>query len=433
MNKILTSKLSLLNMPRRAYSGNPEIYNTIFDHYVKPGKHRVVGAWLLAVSASVFGIITIGGYTRLSKSGLSMVKWKPHGGWLPSTQEQWEQEFEEYKEYPEYKVTNKDIDVEYFKKIYFVEWFHRMIGRGIGVIFTGPMVYFWARGYFRYRMKMISTVLLGLGALQGGIGWWMVKSGLVDKTKTNEVDKTPRVSPYRLSVHAGFAYAIYGISIWNAFTLLRRPQEDFITLKNLVDHNLMRHKIRAAGLLLTAVYLTGFLVAGNAAGHSCNTFPKVGDDWFIKGKHFISDIPLWKNFTENKLVIQVIHRTLACGVGSLFLYNIVKLMGMNLTGRARFSLLLLSAVVLAQITIGIKVVHNSVPLELGSLHQVGAMTLLTATLFALHSCRRLDLRHMRNLFGKLKMENPELYRNMMKNAKSSTPEQVIKDLNKYRR
>jgi len=157
-------------------------------------------------------------------------------------------------------------------------------------------------------------MLLGLGALQGGIGWWMVKSGLVDKHKTKELDKTPRVSPYRLSIHAGFAYAIYSISLWQAFHLLRRPQEDFITLKNLSDHNFMRVRLRQGLLFLMLVYCTGFLVAGNAAGHSCNTFPKIGDEWFLKGKHLVSDIPLWKNFTENKLVVQVVHRTLACGI-----------------------------------------------------------------------------------------------------------------------
>ena len=347
-------KIGLKFLQKRNFNQRPVIIHNIHDFYVKSGKEKIVGAWLLAVSASVFGIVAIGGYTRLSKSGLSMVKWKPHGGWLPSTQEAWEKEFEEYKEYPEYQIMNKTMDVEGFKRIYFVEWFHRMIGRGIGLIFTGPMVYFWARGYFRYRLKVVSGILLGLGALQGGIGWWMVKSGLVDKHKTNEIDKTPRVSPYRLSIHAGFAYTIYGISIWNAFTLLRRPQEDFINLKNLMDHNIMRHKIRFATLLLLSVYLTGYLVAGNAAGHSCNTFPKVGEDWFIKKKHFISDIPLWRNFTENKLVIQVIHRTLACGVGSLFLYQIFKLLRLNLTSRARFSLVLLFAAVMAQGYIGMK-------------------------------------------------------------------------------
>lgn len=159
----------------------------------------------------MFSIIAIGGYTRLSKSGLSMVTWKPHMEKLPKTNEEWEKEFEHYKQFPEYKVMNQDMDVDGFKKIYFVEWFHRMIGRGIGVLFFVPMVYFWSRGFLRKRLKVVITGLFGLGAIQGGIGWWMVKSGLVDKNKTKEVDKAPRVSPYRLSVHAGTAYTIYSV------------------------------------------------------------------------------------------------------------------------------------------------------------------------------------------------------------------------------
>jgi heme a synthase len=382
---MLSKAANILRPSARKFSSRPIIVNTINDLYVLPGKEKIVGLWLLTVSASVFSIVVIGGYTRLSKSGLSMVKWKPHGGWLPRGEEAWNKEFEEYKEYPEYQVMNKDMDLDGFKRIYFVEWFHRMVGRSIGLIFTGPMIYFWARGYLKYRLKIMASLLLGLGALQGGIGWWMVKSGLVDKTKTNAVDKTPRVSPYRLSVHAGFAYAIYGIALWQAMHLLRRPQEDFINHTNILHHNIMRNKLRRGFLFLLAVYLTGYLVAGNAAGVACNTFPKVGPDWFIKSKHFNYDIPFWKNFTENKLVIQVIHRTLACGVATYFIYQITSMMKLNLIPRARYSILLLSLVLAAQVYIGIKVVHKSVPVELGSLHQVGAMTLLTASLIALHS------------------------------------------------
>ena len=144
-------------------------------------------------------------------------------------------------------------------------------------------------------------------ATQGLIGWWMVKSGLKDKNETKEVDKTPRVSPYRLMVHGGMAYTIYGITFYTALNLLRRPQEDFINLKNIREHNLLRKKLKGLTHLLALVYITGFLTAGNAAGYACNTFPKVGSDWWLKKKHLMSDIPLWKNLTENKLVVQVIH------------------------------------------------------------------------------------------------------------------------------
>ena len=113
-----------------------------------------------------------------------------------------------------------------------------MVGRTIGVLYAAPMLYFWRRGYFQRRMKIISSTVLAMYATQGLIGWWMVKSGLKDKNQTNEVDKTPRVSPYRLMVHGGMAYTIYGITFYTALNLLRRPQEDFINLKNIQHHNL---------------------------------------------------------------------------------------------------------------------------------------------------------------------------------------------------
>ena len=125
------------------------------------------------------------------------------------------------------------MDLTGFKYIFFWEWFHRIVGRSIGVIFFGPMVYFLARGYIQPRLKLTLMGLFGLGAVQGGVGWWMVKSGLVDKKNTTEVDKTPRVSPYRLTVHAGTAYFLYGVCFWQAMNVLRRPQEAVITLKNL--------------------------------------------------------------------------------------------------------------------------------------------------------------------------------------------------------
>lgn len=115
------------------------------------------------------------------------------------------------------------MDLEGFKRIYFVEWAHRIVARSIGLIFTGPLVYFWARGYLQPKMKKTLLGLLGFGALQGVIGWWMVKSGLVDKETTKELDKTPRVSPYRLMVHGYSAYIIFGVSLWLSMHMLRRP------------------------------------------------------------------------------------------------------------------------------------------------------------------------------------------------------------------
>ena len=130
-----------------------------------------------------------------------------------------------------------------FKYIFFWEWFHRIVGRSIGVIFFTPMIYFFARGYIQPRLRNTLVGMFALGGLQGGIGWWMVKSGLVDKKEPKEVDKTPRVSPYRLAVHAGNAYFLYGICLWQTMNVLRRPQEAVITLKNMTQNHLIRKSL----------------------------------------------------------------------------------------------------------------------------------------------------------------------------------------------
>lgn len=187
------------------------------------------------------------------------------------------------------------MDLSGFKYIFFWEWGHRMLGRSIGFTFFGPLVYFWARGYLQTRLKMTLCSLFALGGLQGAIGWWMVASGLVDKKDTTEVDKTPRVSPYRLAVHAGFAYSLYGVCFWQALTLLRRPHEAVVnSMEKLAANNAHSSVMRrAAHLIFPFVLLTGFFTAGTNAGTSCNTFPWVGTHWFYSSKHFMSDIPLW--------------------------------------------------------------------------------------------------------------------------------------------
>lgn len=151
----------------RGFKENPIIFNKINEFYVIKGKERVVGLWLLGVSATVFSIVILGGYTRLTRSGLSMVKWHPHKVGLPKNQEEWESEFEEYKKFPEWYLVNqqKGMDVEGFKKIYYIEWAHRILGRTIGIAFAGPLAYFWMRGYLQPRMKRNLMILFGFGAL----------------------------------------------------------------------------------------------------------------------------------------------------------------------------------------------------------------------------------------------------------------------------
>ena len=165
--------------------------------------------------------------------------------------------------------------------------------------------------------------MFALGGVQGAIGWWMVKSGLVDKKNTKEVDKAPRVSPYRLATHAGFAYSLYAVCLWQSMNLLRRPQEAYInTIEKMSASNLHRKVFsRYIHAVLPLVLLTGFFTAGTNAGISCNTFPWVGSHWFYSSKHFLDGVPLWQNFIENKLICQVNHRTLASILTLLVTYN----------------------------------------------------------------------------------------------------------------
>lgn len=309
------------------------------------------------------------------------------------------------------------MDVEGFKQIYYVEWLHRVVARSIGVGFLGPLAYFWYRGYLQSRMKTSMALLFAFGAFQGIVGWWMVKSGLVDKEKTKELDKTPTVSPYRLTFHAYNAYFIYGVLFWLSLHLLRRPQEAVITLKNMADHNAYRNIMkRAAHGLMPIVLLTGFFTAGIQGRHAVNTFPKVGDHWFINRNHFNWDIPFWKNFTENKLVVQVTHRTLACLFGLLTVKSIIEVNKLkHLSPAARRSFYLFLAAIAIQVTIGISTVWNPEPVRIANSHQVGAVTVLTALIFAIHTARRVDPRHIRNLLGKLKAEDPQAFQAMMAN------------------
>lgn len=288
------------------YVFNPVVFNRINENLVIAGKEKAVGYWLAGISSSIFFMVCVGGYTRLTKSGLSMVRWEPNRLLPPSTQEQWEKEFEEYKKSPEWIQVNskKGMDVNGFKYIFFWEWFHRIVGRSIGFTFFIPLTYFWGRGYLKTRLKATLCSLFLLGGVQGAIGWWMVKSGLVDKKETKELDKAPRVSPYRLATHAGFAYSLYAVCFWQCCNLLRRPQEAIINSIDKMGANNQHRKTlhRYAKVVLPFVLVTGFFTAGTNAGASCNTFPWVGSHWFYNSNHFVEGIPLWKNFTENKLI-----------------------------------------------------------------------------------------------------------------------------------
>lgn len=330
---------------------------------------RAVAIWLFAVAGLVALMVVIGGLTRLTESGLSMVEWKPITGWLPPLSDTaWAAEFEKYKQFPEYQKVNIGMTLEGFKDIFWLEYIHRLLGRLIGVAFALPMVLFWILGRIPAGMKPHLLLMFVLGGSQGALGWFMVASGLVDH---------PDVSHYRLTAHLGLALLIYAYLLWGALSLTRH-----------------RRMLGTAGggiaaVLAVAVFLqilSGGLVAGLNAGLAHNTWPLM-DGAIIPAGLLIAD-PWWINFFENAMTVQFQHRMGAYAVFVLAVVASVLLKDRASTG-LRHGLL---TAVLAQAGLGIATLLMHVPVWLGTLHQAGAVVVLTIAVALWHD-RALDASH----------------------------------------
>ncbi|KAH0081299.1 COX15-CtaA-domain-containing protein, partial [Aureobasidium melanogenum] len=288
---------------------------------------KKVGYWLLASSASVFGIVIFGGLTRLTESGLSITEWRPVTGSLPPMNaEKWESEFALYRASPEFKLLNPRMTLEEFKQIYWMEWIHRLWGRFIGITFLLPTAYFIARRRVSAGMALKLTGICGLIGFQGVIGWWMVASGLKDDLFAP--GSHPRVSQYRLTAHLGTAFICYLAMFWNALSIFREnrllanPQESSKLLKQMMVPELKFFR-RSVGALLVLVFITamsGGLVAGLDAGLIYNEFPYMGLGLTPPKKElfdtFYSHVPdhsdlWWRNVLENPSLVQLDHRILA--------------------------------------------------------------------------------------------------------------------------
>lgn len=214
---------------------------------------------------------------------------------MPQTAEQWDEEFEHYKQFPEYQLKNKGMDVEGFKKIFFFEWFHRLLGSSLGVAFGAPFAYFLARGYFKRAFLMRMGFLFALGGTQGLIGWWMVKSGMKDKPDYQQI---PRVSVYRLTIHLNTALVLYGGLVWNGLTLLRKPQEYLLRPENFKATKSMR--LMSILLLHCIAFntISGAITAGIDAGKVFNDWPWYNNKIFPP--EMFKSSPFWHNFFENR-------------------------------------------------------------------------------------------------------------------------------------
>ena len=325
---------------------------------------RAVALWLLAVAALVFLMIVVGGITRLTESGLSIVRWDPVSGAIPPIGDSaWQEAFAAYRRSPQYEIVNNGMSLAEFKNIYFWEYVHRLLGRLIGLAFALPLAWFALKRAIPrgYGWKLVG--LLALGALQGAIGWWMVASGLVDR---------PDVSHIRLAIHLLTALLIFSCILWVALDLLGVARD-----RQATGARLPTAAIWALSLLFLQ-FMFGAYVAGLDAGYAYSSWPKMGDEWFPSRAPMMQ--PLLRNFVDNPTVVQFVHRWLAFAVAAAVLL---------LASRAwqkgeRTPSALLGGAVAAQILLGISTLLTGVDILVAASHQAMAVVLLAAMLFTAH-------------------------------------------------
>ena len=328
--------------------------------------HRQIALWLLTCAAVIFGMILLGGVTRLTNSGLSMVEWKPLVGIIPPlSQADWQELFLKYQQYPEYQKINMGMTLDEFKPIFMYEYLHRVLGRLIGIIFIIPFVYFYVTKKLSPQLSIRLTIMLILGGCQGVLGWYMVKSGLVDN---------PHVSQYRLTAHLGLAVLIYSFIVWTALDILNANVNQF--------RNLALPSITITGLIFVMI-LSGGLVAGTRAGYAYSTWPLMGDSFIPAGLYAMQ--PAWLSAFEDITTIQFNHRILAYIIALFILGFVVKAFYLKVSGKLRTAVISLLVLLVVQISLGVSTLIFYVPISVAATHQVGAVALLTAALFVCHS------------------------------------------------
>ena len=332
---------------------------------------RSIGIWLLICCAAVFGMVMLGGVTRLTGSGLSMVQWEPLLGVLPPlTQTDWEEVFRLYQQYPEFQLKNFNMDLEAFKPIFWFEYTHRLLGRLIGIIFLLPLVYFIVRKRVDKPLIPKLVVMFILGGLQGLLGWYMVKSGLVH---------APHVSQYRLTAHLGLAFLIYAYLFWVALDLLFPKAGGYRNEGG--SRGLRRLSYLVTGLIFVTV-LSGGFVAGLKAGFAYNTFPLMNGQWVPEG--MLTLAPQWKNLFENVTTVQFDHRLLATLLFLIIPVYWFVATRVELPSRVRLGFHMLLLMLVIQLALGISTLLLHVPVALAASHQGGAMVLFTIALFLTH-------------------------------------------------
>ena len=317
--------------------------------------------WLIVVAVLIAVMVLVGGATRLTESGLSIVEWKPVAGTLPPLNEaQWVQAFEGYKAIPQYRELNAGMSLAEFKTIFWWEWSHRLLGRAIGAVYLLPFLYFLWRGALGAELKRRLWMIFALGALQGGVGWWMVASGLSQRTE---------VSQYRLATHLMLALIIFASIVWTLRRMTARPQ-------SVVPVLLKFSGVALLALTFVQLYF-GALVAGLRAGRVYNTWPEIDGAFIPSAARLWFEEPWWRNLFDNTLTVQFEHRMTAYALLILALLHAIDAMrsraGVAVIGGA-WSLV---AAITLQAVLGILTLLHQVPIDLALAHQDIAIVVLT--------------------------------------------------------
>lgn len=330
-----------------------------------PQSNKAITYWLVTLCVTIFTMIVVGGITRLTESGLSMVEWRPLLGAFPPTSDaEWQRVFAAYQNYPQYQLVNQGMTLDAFKTIFYWEYGHRILGRLIGVMFALPFFFFLFTGKIENSLKPKLWIALLLGGSQGLMGWYMVKSGLVDE---------PLVSHFRLAAHLSLALVIFAYLIWLVM--------DQTNLARLQVSKLYRRTALLFAGLLTIQIVYGAFVAGNRAGYGFNTYPLMNGEWLPEIA--LNLLPFWHNLIDNNAMLQFIHRWL----GALVMATVLMLFAIawrieEAKVRALTSVLLL--VVILQFVIGVMTLIYVIPIGLASFHQAGACIVVLTIVVLLH-------------------------------------------------
>ena len=329
-------------------------------------KTSSVAWWPLAIAFLVFLMVIIGGITRLTDSGLSMVDWRPLMGAIPPLNEhQWMEVFHRYKQYPEYLHHNQGMTLLEFKRIFFWEYFHRLVGRLIGIVFLVPWIYFNLKKKLNFALNKKFAVAFILGGLQGLLGWFMVKSGLVLR---------PDVSHFRLAAHLLLAFFILGYLFWIILDLMSIPKE-----KKTKKQKKFRSYSWSILMLVILQIAFGAFTAGVRAGFFMNTFPLRDGQWFPTG--YLNVVPVWKNFVENPIHVQFVHRTLGWVVLFAIISFFIAVRKARSSKKYRIGATMLLHMTLLQFLLGVGTLVMAVPIPLAVIHQLGAGVLFLIAIY----------------------------------------------------